>query len=234
MEYATENKESASLRFLYGSVPGRVLLRCIYGRWQSKLAGKYLDSRLSKRLIKGFVEKHGIDLSEYEKDTFDSFNDFFTRKIKPERRPFDSAASSLCSPCDGNLSAYRIDADTVFPVKQSEYTVTELLCDEKLAAKFKDGICVVIRLCVDNYHRYAYIDSGTKEENVYIKGKLHTVRPIALQHYPVFVRNCREYTVMHTENFGDVVQIEVGALLVGKIKNNAGKGAMTRGGYYLL
>ena len=224
-----KKRESASLRFLYGSVPGRVVLRALNGRWLSKLAGKYLDSGLSKHLVKGFVKKNGIDLSEYEKDVFSSFNDCFTRKIKEGKRPFDEDPSALCSPCDGLLSVYDITGDAVIPVKQSAYSVSRLLggCDD--AERFENGVCAVIRLCVDNYHRYAYPDGGTKGENHFIKGRLHTVRPVALERYPVFTENCREWTILHTDNFGDVAMIEVGAMLVGKIKNHLGAGEFRRG-----
>lgn len=224
-----EKKESASLRFLYGTAVGRLLLKCICGRWLSKLCGAFLDSKASKFLIKGFVENNGIDLSEYESDGFKCFNDCFTRKIKEGYRPFNGSANAFCSPCDGLLSAYRINEGTVLPVKQSKYTVRSLLGEADISEKFRGGICLVIRLCVDNYHRYAYIDDGTKEDNIYIKGKLHTVRPIALETLPVFVENCREWTLMHTENFGEVVQVEVGALLVGKISNRFGKSAFSKG-----
>ena len=135
----------------------------------------------------------------------------------------------LFSPCDGKLSAYKIDKDTVLPVKGSHYTISQLLNNNDLAEKYSDGYCLVFRLAVDDYHRYSYIDSGVKGENVKIKGKLHTVQPIALEKSPVFIQNSREYTVMHTENFGDVVQVEVGALMVGKIKNHQGKGKIIRG-----
>jgi len=70
---------------------------------------------------------------------------------------------------------------------------------------------------------------GEKGENIFIKGKLHTVRPIALEVYPVFTRNCREYTVIETEKHGKLLQMEVGAMLVGKIKNLHGKGRVMRG-----
>ena len=225
----TKKKESASLRFLYGSVPGRAILRALTGRWLSKAAGRYLDSRLSKHLVKGFIKKNGIDLSEYEKDSFSSFNDCFTRKIREGMRPFDGEPSVLCSPCDGLLSVYDISGDTVVPVKQSEYSVSRLLGGDAASKEFEGGVCVVIRLCVDNYHRYAYPDSGTKGENHFIPGKLHTVRPIALGKYPVFTENCREWTVLHTDNFGDVAMIEIGAMLVGKIKNHLGAGEFRRG-----
>ena len=224
-----KKRESAALGFLYGSAPGRLALRALNCRWLSKAAGKYLDSRLSKHLVKGFIKKNGIDLSEYEKDSFDSFNDCFTRKIKEGMRPFDEDPSFLCSPCDGLLSVYDISGDTVIPVKQSAYSVSRLLGGDAAAKGFENGVCAVIRLCVDNYHRYAYPDSGTKGENHFIKGRLHTVRPIALEKYPVFTENCREWTILHTDNFGDVAMIEVGAMLVGKIKNHLGAGSFRRG-----
>ena len=66
-------------------------------------------------------------------------------------------------------------------------------------------------------------------ENIFIPGKLHTVRPIALESLPVFTENCREYTVIESDNFGKAVQLEVGALLVGKIRNHRGPGAVVRG-----
>ena len=71
--------------------------------------------------------------------------------------------------------------------------------------------------------------SGEKGENRFIKGTLHTVRPIALRKSPVFVENCREYTVIESERFGAVAQIEVGAMLVGKIKNHHGAKKVSRG-----
>ena len=66
-------------------------------------------------------------------------------------------------------------------------------------------------------------------ENRYIKGKLHTVRPIALNRYPVFVQNSREYTIIDTKHFGKIAQIEVGALMIGKIKNHQKSGTLKRG-----
>ena len=211
--------ESASVRFLYNTAFGRLCLKLIKRRWLSRLCGKYLDSRLSKHLIKRFVKKNNIDLSQYYADDFKCFNDCFCRQIREEFRPIDNDPAALVSPCDGLLTAYDITGASVIPVKQSGYTVASLLRDEALAEKYNDGLCLVFRLCVDNYHRYCYFDSGEKEDNVFIPGFLHTVRPTALAALPVFSENCREYTMMRTDNFGDAVQIEVGAMLVGKIDN---------------
>jgi phosphatidylserine decarboxylase len=99
----------------------------------------------------------------------------------------------------------------------------------KTAPDYQGGTCLVFRLCVDNYHRYGYMDNGVILENKPLKGKLHTVRPIAVNQYPVFIQNAREYTVIETENFGTVAQIEVGAMMIGKIKNHQTSGSVQRG-----
>lgn len=226
---AEKVKESGTLRFLYNTFIGRIVLRLLISRWVSKLCGAFLSSRLSKPLIKKFVKKNNIDLSQFESDNFKCFNDCFCRKLKPGFRDIPADENVLFAPCDGLLSAYKIEADTVLPVKQSEYTLKSLLCDESLAKKYENGVCLVFRLCVNHYHRYCYPVSGAKGENVFIKGKLHTVRPIALESKPVFAENCREFTVIETEHFGSVLQMEVGAMLVGKIHNLHGAGSVTRG-----
>ena len=98
-----------------------------------------------------------------------------------------------------------------------------------LANRFCGGYCLIFRLEVDDYHRYCYIDNGTKTDNTFIAGELHTVNPVALERYNIYKRNSREYTVLHTENFGDVVQVEVGAMMVGRIVNHHGEGGFCRG-----
>ena len=222
-------KESLSLRFLYRTLVGRFILKIITARWISKLVGKILDSRISKPLISRFVKKNNIDLSEFYSDNFSCFNDCFTRKIREGKRVIDKSPQALVSPCDSLLSAYNIDESLVLKIKGSEYKISDLLNNSSLAESFNGGLALVFRLCVTHYHRYIYFDSGKKGDNVFIGGKLHTVRPIALETLPVFVRNCREYTIMQTEHFGTAAQIEVGALLVGKIKNHHKEYSFVRG-----
>ena len=222
-------KESLALRFLYKTILGRLVLKLLCLPCVSRLCGSFLDSKASKLLIMPFVRKNRIDLGEYYSDDFKSFNNFFSRRIKEGQRPIQEDPSVLVAPCDGLLSAYRITDDTVIPVKQSRYTISSLLGDSPVAERYKDGICLVFRLCVDHYHRYCYIDSGAKGGNTFLPGKLHTVRPIALEQFPVFTQNCREYTVIRSENFGSIVQMEVGAMLVGKIKNYHGEKIVKRG-----
>lgn len=215
-----QTKESASLRFLYHTIPGRLILKGLSARTLSALCGKFLDSRLSKCLIRPFLRKNKIHLEDFCTSEFQCFNDCFTRKIKRSKRPIDKRPDALIAPCDGLLSAYRIHKDMILPVKQSRYSLRSLFAGDEIWKEFEDGICLVYRLCVDHYHRYCYLDNGKKGRNRFISGKLHTVRPIALEAGPVFTENCREYTIMETENFGKVVQMEVGAMLVGKISNH--------------
>ncbi len=222
-------KESAFLRFLYHTVIGRCFLKLLCGRTFSKLCGSFLNCRLSRFLVGRFVKKNDIDLALFEGAPYRNFNDCFSRKIKAEYRPIDPEPNHLISPCDGLLSVYPITDGLILPIKQSHYTVAQLLQNEELAKQYQNGICLVFRLCVNHYHRYAYLDDAQKGENVFLKGKLHTVRPIALEQYPVFAQNCREYTVMQTEHFGAVLQMEVGAMLVGKIKNLHGAQTVKRG-----
>ena len=232
---ANNRQESAGLRFLYRTAPGRVLLRLLTARWVSKCSGALLDSPLSRPLIGGFFRKNGINRDAYLPEHYRSFNDCFCRRIRPELRPVDRDPAHLISPCDGLLSVYRVTGDTVLPVKQSRYRLPELVGDAELAAHYLDGYVFVFRLCVSHYHRYIYPEDGEKSANRFIPGRLHTVRPIALEQEPVFTENCRSVCTLATARFGLLTQIEVGAMLVGRICNLHEEKTVARGeekGYF--
>lgn len=225
----TNEKQNILLKKLYGTVCGRVILKALTAPAVSKVAGAFMDSRLSVPLIKRFIKSSGIDTSQYVMKKFRSYNEFFTRRVKRGMRPIDRMPSHFISPCDSKLTVYKIGKSSVFRIKGSRYRVSDLIQNDFLAKRYEGGYCMIFRLEVDDYHRYCYIDSGTKTENTFINGELHTVNPIALEHYNIYKRNCREYTVLHTENFGDVVQVEVGAMMVGRIVNRHGAAEVVRG-----
>lgn len=212
-------KESSTMQFLYGTVGGRIFIKLVSLPFFSKMFGFFLDSSLSIFMIKRFVRKNNIDLSLYEKDKYDSFNDFFTRRMKEEYFNIEYSSDVFISPCNAKLTCYKIDDKSMFQIKNSYYNISDLLDGNPIYKDYIDGYMLVFRLCADDYHRYIYLDNGSKEKNVFIPGVLNTVRPIALEHFDIYKRNSREYSVLHTENFGDIVQVEVGALLVGKISN---------------
>lgn len=211
-------KETAQVRFLYQTEIGRCLLKILVQPWVSKTADVYLNSRLSRWLVGVYIRKYNIDLSEFTKNKYKSFNDFFTRERSECN--IDASPENLISPCDSYLTAYRIGQDSIYKIKHVEYNLEQLLGDAELAKNYAGGVCLIFRLTPRHYHRYCYVCDGIEEASRRIDGKLHCVRPIAYTSVPVFVQNSREYTVLESKQLGTVVQMEVGALLVGKIKNH--------------
>lgn len=227
---ASDAAQDKALDLLYRTVPGRAALSLLTKPVISRLGGAVLDSSISKGAIPWFSQRYRIPLSDYVEASYDSYNSFFTRKARADARPVDRDARTLISPCDAKLSVYPIQEDSLFHIKQSAYRTADLLGCKRLAARFSGGQCLIFRLTVEDYHRYCYIDDGTKGKNRFLGGELHTVNPIALEHCDIYKRNCRSVTLLHTAHFGDVAQIEVGALMVGKIINHHdGAHAFVRG-----
>lgn len=214
-----EVKENKFNKFLYNTTFGRYLLKIIINPKVSKFIGKYFDSKVSVFRVPKFIEKNNIDMNDYILEDFQSFNEFFIRKINPKKRCIIKLPNVFISPCDGKLSVFKVNPDLVIKIKNSKYQLSDLV-DENVCQKYKYGYVLVFRLCVDDYHRYIYVDDGTAEKTRVIPGVLHTVRPIAQHNYPVFALNHRECTLLHTKHFNDIYQIEVGALCVGKIVNH--------------
>lgn len=217
------------LEKLYGSMWGRMLLRVLVCPSISKAVGCFLSTRLSTCLIQPFIRNNSIDMSQFEPVSYGSYNEFFSRKIRPEMRPVDPEEAHLIAPCDSKLTVLPITPDASFCLKHTRYTVESLVRSREIAQKYQGGYALIFRLTVSDYHRYCYIADGEKTENVRIPGVLHTVNPIANDRYPIYKENAREYSILHTASFGDVLMMEVGALLVGKIVNLHGKAHVSRG-----
>ena len=187
----------------------------------SKLYGKYCDTKLSSKKIPAFVDEFNIDMNLAKKDIkdFTSFNDFFTRELISEARPITNDPDILISPGDGRLTAYEnIDLDNIVQIKGLTYSLRELVKDDSIASKYENGTCIILRLCPTDYHRFHFVDSGTIGPNHAIKGSYYSVNPIALKNIPkLFCENKREWSILRSDNFGDVLTIEVGATCVGSI-----------------
>ena len=229
------NAQDKLLGLLYGSIIGRALLRPLISPVVSKLAGCFLSSGPSRILIRSFIRRNNIDMAQFEPVRYRSYNEFFSRKIRPEMRPIDADPTHLIAPCDSKLTVLPITADSVFTLKHTPYTVESLLRSDALAKKYEGGYALIFRLTVDDYHRYCYIADGQKGENVHIPGVLHTVNPVANDYFPIYKENAREYSILHSAAFGDVLMMEVGALLVGRIVNHHQAASVRRGeekGYF--
>lgn len=209
---------SGSLHFLYRTIVGRIVLKLLVLPAFSKLGGKVLSSGSSKKYIEKFIKNNKIDMSDYPQRDYKSFNDFFTREIIPEKRPISK--EGLISPCDGWVSAYRINKSSRFHIKGRDYSVNEILSCDDFLPQLEGGTCLIFRLTVKDYHHYCHIADGKMLFRYFKKGKLHTVQPIACRDNDIYKENSREFTVINSKELGRYIQMEVGAMLVGKISNN--------------
>ena len=213
----TSNKEHSFIRFLYGCPFGRETLKVLFKLGIAKQMAFYMKSPLSRGMARRYIKRYDIDMSQYVDTRYRSFADFFSREKKETAN--DPDPSHFVSPCDGWLSISRVSRDSSFSIKDSLYSVGDLIQDEELQKSFEDGLCLIFRIAAPDYHRYFYFDSGYIHEGHYIEGKLHSVQPIACSAYPVFRQNRRVWHLFETENFGNAVQVEIGALAVGGINN---------------
>ncbi len=220
--YEEEQFGKRELNFLYYNFFGNILLKIFVRPSFSKIFSIYYNSTFSKHKIPSFIKKYNICTEEYEKSSYLSFNDFFTRKKKEQYIHKITDANVLISPADSKLTVYHITQDLKINVKDNSYTIGELLKDEEFAKDFQNGLCLVFRLGVQDYHRYCHIADGKLIREKKIKGCLHTVSSISYKH-KIFSENKREYQVIQSDRIGIFVQMEVGALLVGEIVNNKNK-----------
>ena len=211
------NNTSGSVSFLYGTRFGRVLLKIMMKLHLDRIAVRFLCSRASAGIIKGFARRNNIPLTDEQRKSYRTYRDFFVRTREPVG--MDMAPDHFISPCDGWLSAFPISSDSCFSIKGSHYRVADFLHDETLAENYLDGLCLVFRLCASDYHHYCYIDDGYQGKNNFIQGVLHSVQPICCEKFPVYVLNRRSWCLLTTEHFGPIVQCEIGALVVGGIYN---------------
>lgn len=231
IKYYDRNKKTyevekvAGKRYLdwtYNSPIGRSFLKAVIKRRLfSKFYGKYCDTNFSKNKISKFVKEFDIDLSQskHKIEEFTSFNDFFVRELTEAARPIDFSEAVLVSPGDGKLLAFdTIDLKRLVQVKGITYSLKELIQEEAIASRYDKGCCLILRLCPTDYHRFHFLDSGTCDETNFIKGQYYSVNPVALSKIPkLFCQNKRAWSIFHSDNFGDVLYIEVGATCVGTI-----------------
>lgn len=216
--------KSGGLKFLYNTGLGKTITRTILvNKRISKLYGRYMNSPRSVKKIQEFIGHYDINVGEVKEPLshFKSFNDFFIRELKDNARPIDTTPEHLISPADSKLFIFDLSKNPKLPVKGYWYKIEDLVKDAAIAKDYEDGWCFIYRLAPNDYHRYAYIDNGTQDAVIKLNGVLHSVNPIALKAQKnVMSKNYRELTMLHTENFGTVAHIEVGALFVGKIINH--------------
>ncbi|MEA3443481.1 MAG: archaetidylserine decarboxylase, partial [Bacteroidota bacterium] len=207
------------LVWLYNNPIGKLSLHSMVKRkFISSYYGGMMDSPKSIEKIEPFITEYNIDLDIAQKQEFNSFNDFFVRKLKPEARPVNMDSIIVVSPADGKILAYADIDNQDFLIKGYSFDVMEFLNDDALAQKYKNGSLIVIRLCPTDYHRFHFPVSGKVSSLTKIEGGYFSVNPIALREIvEVFCLNKREYVSVSTRKFGEVIMAEVGATMVGSI-----------------
>jgi phosphatidylserine decarboxylase len=173
------------------------------------------------RLVRWFVRKYGVDMSEAEVSdiaSYASFNDFFTRALKPGARPLASA--DLICPVDGTISQFgRIEQDQILQAKGHRYSTTALVGgDAELAKRYHDGSFATLYLSPKDYHRIHMPCDGTLTRMIHVPGALFSVNPVTARGVPgLFARNERVVCVFDSPKLGSFVLTLVGATIVGSM-----------------
>ncbi len=177
--------------------------------------------RATTRLIRWFVGKYGVDMSEAENPdiaSYASFNDFFGRPLKPGVRPL--ADADFISPVDGAISQFgAIDDHHILQAKGHRFTTTQLLAgDAALADRFRHGSFANLYLSPKDYHRLHMPCAGRLQRMIYVPGALFSVNPTTARGLPgLFARNERVVWVFNSETHGRFVMVLVGATIVGSM-----------------
>lgn len=210
------------LRWAYDTPAGRATIglfgkRALFSRWY----GWRMSRPKSRERILPFIERYGVDADEALKspDAFTHFNDFFSRELKPQARPIDPDPRTVIFPADGRHMGWQnaSQTDRVF-VKGQRFDLPALLGDAALAERYREGTLALSRLCPVDYHRFHFCVAGVPGSPRLIDGPLYSVSPIALRRRLDFMwTNRRAITRIDSPQFGQVVQIEIGATCVGSI-----------------
>ncbi len=176
---------------------------------------------LKNALVRGFLKLYSIDMTEAAQGdpfSFDSFNEFFTRALKPGVRTIAADQNAIACPVDGTISqAGSIEGQRLLQAKGRTYALTELLAAQPWAEEFEGGSFATIYLAPFNYHRVHMPVRGELKDTIYVPGRLFSVNSATAAHVPkLFARNERVLTLFDTA-FGRVVMIMVGALNVGSM-----------------
>ncbi|MCB1209599.1 MAG: phosphatidylserine decarboxylase [Verrucomicrobiales bacterium] len=214
------------LRFAYENPLGRAALhlllkRRLFSQWY----GWRMDSTSSRSKIPEFIDKYSVDTAEFANPagSYQTFNEFFYRKLLPEARPIDSDPHTLVFPADGrHLLIPDASQCSDFFIKGTRFDIAALVADKALAEEFHDAAVLISRLCPVDYHRFHFPSGGLAYAPRAVNGPLYSVSPIALLKRPsILWENKRCISRLHTDTFGSMLLLEIGATCVGSILHTA-------------
>lgn len=190
----------------------------------TSFAGRVAGARggsMTTRLIRWFVGKYGVNMDEAANpdiNSYASFNEFFTRPLRPDARPL-AKADFIC-PVDGAISQFgAIEDHQIFQAKGHTFSTTELVGgDASLASHFQHGSFANLYLSPKDYHRLHMPCDGRLMRMIYVPGKLFSVNPTTARGVPgLFARNERVVCVFESKVHGPFVLVLVGATIVGSM-----------------
>jgi phosphatidylserine decarboxylase len=210
------------LKFIYINPIGNLVRFILNKKFISIFYGFLQKSKLSKRKIKPFIKKHNINMNEFETPSggYQSFNDFFIRKLKTGARFIDQDPAIIVSPADSKLFVIpHLSDETIFFVKNKKFNLESLLKHKELAQRYVGGTIMVFRLAPYDYHRYHFPFDCQPSSPKLIHGLYDSVNPIVYKAgYQPLTENERQLIMLKTDKFFDVAMVCVGAMMVGKIK----------------
>ncbi len=187
----------------------------------SSFYGMMQNRTSSKKKVAPFIRNFAIDSEEFleKPETYTSFNNFFTRKLKIESRPIAPEKKVAIIPADGRYLFFQnISKSDGFLVKGQKFHLSDMLEDSKLAKEYEHGAMAIARLCPSDYHRYHFPCDCIPSDTHVINGWWYSVNPIALRkNIHIFTQNKRTVCSLDSQEFGQVLFIEVGATNVGSI-----------------
>ncbi|ATM75772.1 Phosphatidylserine decarboxylase proenzyme [Serratia fonticola] len=192
----------------------------------TRLAGWGADKKagwLTKLVVKAFARYYRVQMQEAQNPdlaSYATFNEFFVRPLRDGARPIVAEPQVLALPADGAISQLgAIRDDQIFQAKGHNYTLEALLAGNYLLAEpFRNGLFATTYLAPSDYHRVHMPCDGVLREMIYVPGDLFSVNPLTAANVPnLFARNERVICVFDTA-FGPMVQILVGATIVGSIE----------------
>lgn len=194
------------------------LLTSMFGWLARKRLGK-----VTTWLIKGFIKVYGVDMDEAKQsdpEAYATFNDFFARQLEDDARPIEGDENTVVMPADGVISQFGLIRDgQLIQAKGHYYSLDALLaCNSEMVRQFENGSFATTYLAPKNYHRIHMPCDATLREMIYVPGELFSVNIATTENIPnIFARNERVICLFDTE-FGPMVQILVGATIVGSIE----------------
>jgi len=177
------------------------------------------QTRWSARKIRPFIQKHKIDMSEFEPVTYRSYNEFFIRKFRPGVRKFPDAANEMGALAEARYFAWEsVEPNQRFPVKGHSLNAEQILGHKGRAGAFRNGPVIFARLAPVDYHRFHYPDQGKTVDSDRIGGRLWTINWRALQNKPdILFGNERHVQILETRHFGRLGCAEIGAMTAGRV-----------------